>query len=99
MKPGEYHKDLHVTIKRANGFVSGHYLRNYESIGNKLRYLREHQKDFVSQSELAKRLNTTQSAVSRVEDGNNDNLNLMTIYKYAKALGYSIEIVFTEASE
>lgn len=99
MKPVEFHQDLHVTVKRANGFVSGGYLRNYESIGGKLRYLREHKKDFVSQAELAKRLSTTQSAVSRVEDGQHDNLTLATLRKYAEVLGYSVEIIFTETAK
>lgn len=44
----------------------------------------------LSQAEIAKRMRTTQSVVSRIENG--ANISLDTLSKYAAALGKKLEV-------
>lgn len=45
----------------------------------------------ITQSEVAEKLNTTKSAISRIENHAND-IRLSTLRKYAKALGKNIKL-------
>lgn len=47
----------------------------------------------LTQSDLAKKLNTQQSVISRIENGE-QNITLSTLDKIAKELGARIEITF-----
>ena len=47
----------------------------------------------VTQAELAARLKTTTSVVSRIESGN-QNVSVDTVEKVAKALGKTVEFLF-----
>ena len=44
----------------------------------------------LSQAEVAKRMNTTQSAIARLEGGANPSINMLR--RYAKATGTRLEI-------
>lgn len=71
------------------------FAREYESgyaefkIGVILRQMREEAK--LTQEELARRLNTKKSAISRIENHAED-IRLSTLEKYAKALGKRLHI-------
>lgn len=50
----------------------------------------------LTQAEVARRMGTTQSAVARLESGRgNRSPSLATLRKYAKALGYQLELRLT----
>ncbi|MEN6625127.1 MAG: helix-turn-helix transcriptional regulator [Candidatus Sumerlaeia bacterium] len=50
----------------------------------------------LTQAEVARRMGTTQSAVARLESGRgNRSPSLATLRKYAKALGYRLELRLT----
>ncbi len=67
-----------------------------EKIALDLTKLRKEAK--LSQSELAKRLKTRQSAVSRVENAE-INLTLANLIKHAEALGAEVEVNFKKKKE
>jgi transcriptional regulator with XRE-family HTH domain len=48
----------------------------------------------ISQEEVAKSLNCTQSRVSKIESGNDEDLRLGDILRYADAAGFQAQIVF-----
>lgn len=64
-----------------------------KAVAARLRRLRE--EAGVTQSELARRLGTTQSAVARLEAGQ-QRLNLATIKRVAEALDCDAELVIRE---
>ena len=64
-------------------------------IADKIRQLRK--KAGLSQKELAKRINTGQSAISRLENSSYEPSTMNTLVKIAKALGYNLTIDFTPA--
>ena len=76
--------------KTDKGFVF-HYDNGYEEfkIGALIREAR--QKSGLTQEELAKRLNTTKGAISRIENHAED-LKLSTLKKVAEALGKRLTI-------
>lgn len=99
MKAGQFHSNLHVTVAFRNGFTRGNYLGKQESIGPTLRHLREQNKDYLSQSALAKQLKTTQSRVSQMEDLSYSGTTLTTILKVADALGYDVALSFIQRDQ
>lgn len=61
-------------------------LADAEELFRVLRLLREHRKSqHLKQSEVAKRMGTTQSAVSKIEGGANDP-QINTLMRYARAI-------------
>jgi transcriptional regulator with XRE-family HTH domain len=52
----------------------------------------------MPQSELAKKWNTRQSAISRVENAES-SLNLSSLIKHADALGVEVEVIFKKKNE
>ena len=70
----------------AEGFVSG-----YEAfkIGVLLRQARE--RAGLTQEEVARRLNTQKSAISRMENRSGD-IRLSTLERYAHALGWTVSL-------
>lgn len=67
------------------------YDKGFENfkIGVMLRQARE--SEGLTQEEIAKRLNTKKSAISRIENHSED-IRLSTLRKYAKALGKEIRL-------
>ena len=54
----------------------------------------------MTQTEVARRIGTTQSAVARLESGGGKHSpSLATLRKYAKALGYRLELRLIRPSE
>jgi DNA-binding XRE family transcriptional regulator len=51
----------------------------------------------VSQRELAKRLGVSQPAIAKLESGKVKNVGVVTLARYAAALGGRLKIDFTEA--
>ena len=70
----------------ANGYEAGY--RSFK-IGALLKLARE--EAGMTQSQIAKKLNTNKSAISRMEN-HADDIRLSTLEKYAKALGRKVEI-------
>ena len=70
----------------AQGYEEG--LENFK-IGMLLRQERE--KSGMTQDELAKKIRTTKSAISRIEN-HSDDIKLSTLMKVAKALGKRVRI-------
>ena len=60
------------------------------AVGMLIRESREAQR--LTQKELARRVGTSQSAISRIEDANYDSLKLETLYRIAKALNVPLAI-------
>jgi ribosome-binding protein aMBF1 (putative translation factor) len=67
------------------------------SLGLKIARLRAQRG--LSQAELASRLNTSQSVVSRYESADYTNYNLETLRRLASALGAELSVDFTESAE
>lgn len=50
-----------------------------------------------TQAEIAKRIGTTQSAIARLESANSRHSpSLLTLQKYARAMGYRLEVRLTK---
>lgn len=64
--------------------------RERQTLGDLIREARE--KERITQSELARRAHTTQSAISRLEDADYETMKLDTLQKIAQALGLSLTI-------
>ena len=61
-----------------------------DDVGGVVRRLAEHRRTSgVSQTEVAARMGTSQSAVARLEAGHGD-LRLSTLERYARALGHTV---------
>ena len=46
----------------------------------------------ISQNDLAKKINTTQSVISRLENSNYDRFSMSTLVKVAMALGCNLQV-------
>jgi len=64
--------------------------RERQVLGDLIRHAREKQK--ITQSELARRAHTTQSAISRLEDADYETMKLDTLQKIAQALDLTLTI-------
>lgn len=69
----------------------------YESLHEEFAYLDEflkaRAKTGITQAEIAERMGTTQSAIARLESGGGKHSpSISTLRKYAKALGYRLEL-------
>ncbi|MBP9664929.1 MAG: helix-turn-helix transcriptional regulator [Pyrinomonadaceae bacterium] len=89
--------DLDRTIaewKQRNPALANEFGEGYENfkIGALFKVSREHAG--LTQEEVARRLNTKKSAISRIENHAED-IRLSTLQKYAKALGkkFNFEII------
>lgn len=65
----------------------------YESLAIQISKIR--QKEKLTQKELAKRLNTTQQTISRLENIHNKSYSLQTLIKLARILNKSVSIKFS----
>lgn len=63
------------------------------SIGEQIAQLRHKAK--MSQLELAKKVNTSRTAIARYESGEYNNYNVGTLMKIAKALRKSLKVSFS----
>ena len=61
-------------------------------IGEKIAELRH--KRHMTQTELAKKVHTSRTAIARYESGNYENYNIVTLKRIARALGKKLEISF-----
>jgi HTH-type transcriptional regulator/antitoxin HipB len=77
----------------AEGFELGY--ANFK-IGLVLRQARE--AAGLTQEEVARRLNTTKSAISRIEN-HADDVRLSTLKRYAEAVGANLQIKLARAAE
>lgn len=62
-------------------------LTDMESVGDRLRRLREEREPKVTQTALAKAIGVTRSAIAQVESGTSNSLNAENITKAAKFFG------------
>lgn len=69
------------------------YLDVHEAIGIGIKIAQLREKLGLSQKELAKRMNTSQQAISRLENGSG-GYTLKTLRKIAKATGSRLEVHF-----
>ncbi len=75
-------------VRRMDGFSEASEEFEFEySIAKSLQEAREKAK--LTQKEIAKRMGTTQSVISRIESGHNVSIN--TLEKYARACGKHVE--------
>jgi transcriptional regulator with XRE-family HTH domain len=78
-------------LKRAD--VKSEYERLDEEFTLLDKFLRARAAAGISQSEVAERMGTTQSAVARLESGRGKHSpSLATLRKYARALGCSLDL-------
>lgn len=52
----------------------------------------------LTQTQLAKKIGTTQSVISAIESLNIEDIKLSTLYKVAEALNYKVDIKFIPAA-
>ncbi|MFH1258857.1 MAG: helix-turn-helix transcriptional regulator [Elusimicrobiota bacterium] len=64
----------------------------YSSVAIQIAKLRE--QEHLTQSELSKKLHTTQQTISRLEDINNDGYSLKTLVKIAQTFHRKLKIEF-----
>lgn len=73
----------------------------YEALGEEFAFLdevlRARAEAGLSQAQVAERVGTTQSAIARLESGaQRHSPSIATLQKYAKALGYRVEVKFVK---
>ncbi|MBI5141200.1 MAG: helix-turn-helix transcriptional regulator [Nitrospirae bacterium] len=86
------HKELKACAL-ARPDVCAEYTRLEEEFGFLDELLKARTAAGITQSELAERIGTTQSAIARLESGNGKHLpSLTTLRKYASALGCKLEL-------
>jgi len=81
----DYREDLNRRLRDPEFAAEYHEARKRASLGLKIAKLRSAQG--LSQSELAVRLNTTQSVISRYESADYSSYRLDTLKRLAEALG------------
>jgi len=75
------------------------YQKQKETFDISLKLIELRIKKGLTQAELAKLLNTTQSAVARMENGNYNRLSLSTLRKIAEVTGTHLEVNFRPISK
>jgi transcriptional regulator with XRE-family HTH domain len=73
----------------------------YDALGEEFAFLdevlRARTEAGLSQAQVAERVGTTQSAIARLESGTRRHWpSIATLQKYAKALGYRVEVKFVK---
>ena len=73
----------------------------YDTLGEEFAFLdevlRARAETGLTQAQLAERVGTTQSAIARLESGAlKHSPSIATLQKYAKALGYRVEVKFVK---
>lgn len=73
------------------------YLKAYDALEEEFTVMaaiaKAHRRSGLSQAELARRMNTTQSTVARLESGRGQP-STRTLVRFAKATGYILKISF-----
>ena len=82
----------YINKRKANDseFANG-YDEGFEEFKIGLRLRQEREKSGLTQEELAKKIRTTKSAISRIENHSED-IKLSTLLKVTKALGKNLSI-------
>jgi len=70
--------------------------RRYLALSMKILKLRK--KKGLTQAELARRMDTSQQAISRIESGDYEGFTLKTLEKFAEATGTHLKIDFVPAA-
>ena len=70
--------------------------RRYLALSMKILKLRK--KKGMTQTELAKRMDTSQQAISRIESGDYEGFTLKTLEKFSEATGTHLKIDFVSAA-
>jgi ribosome-binding protein aMBF1 (putative translation factor) len=85
-------KDLHKTLSK-----NATYRKEYEALEEEFTVMaaiaKARRQAGISQTELARRMNTTQSTVARLESGRGQP-STRTLVRFAKATGHTLKISF-----
>lgn len=86
---------------RARAFARPDVREAYDALGAEFAFLDEVLKaraeTGLTQAQVAERVGTTQSAIARLESGaSKHSPSIATLQKYAKALGYRVEVTFVK---
>lgn len=94
-----------ITLKnfKKKAFVSSDVKKEYDSLASayelRKKLIRLRKQAGLTQEEMAKLLNTKKSNISRLENVNSKiSPTILTIEKYAKVIGYNLEINFLPLS-
>jgi transcriptional regulator with XRE-family HTH domain len=93
------HKEL-KSLALARGDVRAEFDKLEEEFAFLDEFLKARAAAGMSQAEIADRMGTTQSAVARLESGRGKHSpSLVTLRKYARALGYRVDLRFVKEKE
>ena len=114
MKPGKGEKEVALTGRNARRIDLGGWIRKegrkspafreaFEEARQATEIARElariRRAEGVSQAEVARRLKTSQQAISRMEHPDYEGHTLRTIVRYAESLGRELRFVVSEPGE
>ena len=97
-----------VSIKKANHLLDEKLMTQKFRRGYQVEYTKVlltqkiaemRKKSNLNQKELADRLGVSQQVVSKIESGQNGNLTIDTLTKFARALGHKVKISFHKATK
>lgn len=74
-----------------------HYREERQALKLAMKIIKLREKKGLSQQQLAKLMDTSQQAISRIESGEYDGFTLKTLEKLAKATGTQLKIEFIAA--
>jgi DNA-binding XRE family transcriptional regulator len=74
------------------------YEKNRRMLALSMKILALRKKKGLTQAQLAKRMGTSQQAVSRIESGDYEGFTLKTLEKFAQATGTRLKIDFISAA-
>lgn len=74
-----------------------HYREERQALKLAMNIIKLREKKGLSQQQLAKLMDTSQQAISRIESGEYDGFTLKTLEKLAKATGTQLKIEFIAA--
>lgn len=74
-----------------------HYREERQALKLAMKIIKLREKKGLSQQQLAKLMDTSQQAISRIESGEYEGFTLKTLEKFAKATGTQLKIEFIAA--
>jgi ribosome-binding protein aMBF1 (putative translation factor) len=114
MKPGKVEQDVALTGRKARRIDLGAWIRkerrkspDFREAFDEARQATEIARELarirraegVSQAEIARRLKTSQQAISRMEHPDYEGHTLRTLVRYAESLGRELRFVVSEPGE
>ena len=114
MKPGKVEQDVALTGRKARRIDLGSWIRKerrkspvFREAFDEARQATEIARELarirraegVSQTEVARRLKTSQQAISRIEHPDYEGHTLRTLVRYAESLGRELRFVVSEPGE